>query len=107
MTEILAGGFLPGVKPHWREDSIFDASGSVSGKTDPFVWIERHHCLDESDRADGDQIFGVFGQMLIFFDNMCHKAQIMFDEDVFCFQVSLCIFLQILAFFVGREGLWK
>ena len=30
MTAILAGGFLPGVKPHWREDSIQDVDAIVN-----------------------------------------------------------------------------
>ncbi len=44
-----------------HEDLIFDTAGGVGGELDLFVGAEGVHGLDETDRADGDQILLVGG----------------------------------------------
>lgn len=101
MTEILAGGFLPGVKPHWREDSIFDTPCRISSEAYRFVRIESNDRFDQPDGADGEKIFCVLICSLVFADDVRDQAQVSLNKDVFGFQVSFRIFLQVVLLFSG------
>ncbi len=107
MTEILAGGFLPGVKPYWREDSIFYTARRIRCEPVPFVRIKGRDRFYETNCADRDEILGFFFQILIFFDDMGDQAEIALNEDVFCFEVSLRVFLDVVLFFGRGEGIRK
>lgn len=107
MTAILAGGFLPGVKPHWRWDSIFNTAGCIGSKPVSFFRIKGNDRFDESDRTDGDQIFHFFTKILVFSYDMCYKPQITLNENVLCFQITLGVLLKVILFFVRREGIGK
>ncbi len=85
-----------------RGGRFFHTAGSISGQPVAFVGIKGDNCLDQSYGTYGNQIFRVFFQVLIFFNDMCDKTQIVFDQDMFCLEVSFCIFLNIIFFFRGR-----
>ena len=85
-----------------RGGRFFHTTGSICGQSVPLIRVKSNNRFDQTDRAYGDQIFRVFFQVLIFFDNVRHKAQIAFDQDMFCLEVSFCIFLDIIFFFRGR-----
>lgn len=85
-----------------RGGRFFHTPGSVGGKAVAFVGVKGDNCFNKPDGSDGDQIFGIFFQILIFFNNMRDKTQIVFDQDMFCLEVSFCIFLNIIFFFRGR-----
>lgn len=53
-----------------RGGRFFHTAGSVSGEPVPFIRIKCDDSFDQSDGPDGDQIFGIFLQILIFFDHM-------------------------------------
>lgn len=107
MTEILAGGFLPGVKPHWREDSIFDAAACVCCQTASFCVVESGDSLNKTDRADGNKIF-LFGvRVQIFLCHMSNQTQVALNQYIFCLKVALPVFLKIFPFFLRCERLLK
>lgn len=101
MTAILAGGFLPGVKPHWREDSIVNASRRIGGQTYRFLCVKGGDRFDQPDGSDGDQIVHIFVQALVFFYHMSYETEISFDQDIFCFRIALLVTLKIMLF-LGR-----
>ena len=94
-------GFLPGTEVH--EDFIFNAARRIGGQPVPFAGVKSSDRFDEADRSDGEQILRVFVEVLVFFDYMGYKAQISFNQDVFCFEISFCIFLDIVFFFRRRQ----
>ena len=101
----LSGRFLFGAEHH--QNFIFNAAGGIGGKPVSFFGVKGNDCLDQPYGSDGDQIFIVFLRTLVFFDNMCHKPEIVFDQNVFCFKVALCVFLHVILFLSGSEGSWK
>ena len=63
-----------GAKVH--EDLIFDAAGGVGGELDLFVGAEGVDGLDETDRADGDQVLLVGGLGVVFLEDAVSKANL-------------------------------
>ncbi len=90
-----------------RGGRFFHTPGSVGGKAVAFVGVKGDNCFNKPDGSDGDQIFGIFFQILIFFNNVGHEPQIAFNKDVLCLQVSLCVLLDVILFFRGGEGIGK
>lgn len=90
-----------------RRGRFFNTPGSVRCQPVSFVGVESDDCLDQPDRSDGEQILGIFLQILIFFDHMGDKPQISFDQDVFCLEVSFCISLDVILLFRSGERVGK
>lgn len=90
-----------------RGGRFFNTSGRICGKTVPFVRVERDDRFDQPDRPDGEQIFGILLQVLIFFDDMGDEPQISFYQDVLCIEVSLCISLDVILLFRRGERVGK
>lgn len=85
-----------------RGGRFFNTSGRICSEAVALIRIKRHDCFDQSDRPDGKQIFGIFPQVLIFFDYVGDEPEIPFDQDVLCIEVSLCISLNVILLF--RRG---
>ena len=86
-----------------RGGRFFNAARRIGGQPVPFAGVKSSDRFDEADRSDGEQILRVFVEVLVFFDHMGYKAQISFNQDVFCFEISFCIFLDIVFFFRRRQ----
>ena len=80
-----------------------DTFAGVSGQSVVAVRIESGDGFDQSDGADRNQIFRIFIQVLVFFNDMSYKTKISFDQDMFRFKVALRIFLQLVSFFCSGE----
>ena len=90
-----------------RGGRFFNTAGRICGKTVPFVRVECDDRFDQPDRPDGEQIFGILLQVLIFFDDMGDEPQISFYQDVLCIEVSLCISLDVILLFRRGERVGK
>ena len=83
----IARAFSVAAKMH--EHFVFNASGSVSRKAHAPVRAVCGYALDETHRSDGDEIVLVAFARIVFFDYVCHKTQVVFDERVPGFQIPL------------------
>ena len=76
-------------------------------KPDIFGIIKGIDSLNQANCSDGEEILCIVADCLVFFDDMSNEAQITFDKNVFCFEITLRIFLHIISFFRCCEGLGK
>lgn len=90
-----------------RGGRFFNTPGRVCSEAVPFVRVERDDCFDQPNRSDGEEVFWIFLQVLIFFDHMGDEPQITFDQDVLCIEVSLCISLDVILLFRRSERVGK
>ena len=74
---------------HSGIDSIFHASGSISGQPGALCTVKALNSFYQADGTDGDQVLLVCIQCIVFLHNMGHQPQIAFDKDIPGFQVSL------------------
>ena len=68
-----------------HEDLIFNTTGGIGGKFDIFLWIEGIDCFDQSNRADGDQVFYAHTGIVKFFRYIYNQTQVMFNKKLFSF----------------------
>ena len=107
-TKIVKAGTLSEVKAAYPDAEFLDAKGKVIMP----AFINAHEHI-YSAFARGLSVKGYdpkgFLDILdgIFFDHMCNEPQIPFNQNVFCLQVTLSIFLNIFFFFGRGEGIWK
>ena len=90
-----------------RGGRFFNTPGSIRCQAVSFIRVEGDDCLDQPDGSNGEQVLGVFLQVLIFFDHMGDEPQITFDQDVLCIEVSLCISLDVILLFRSGERTGK
>lgn len=107
MTEILAGGFLPGVKPHWREDSIFDTFGRISCKPGAFFCLKGIYRFNKSNGSNREKILRFIVCILVFLYYVGHKPQVSFYQNGFCFLIALPATLQVFPLFFCCQWFWK
>lgn len=69
-------------KTHWGEDRIFNAPACVGRKTYIFVRAIGVHTLDETDRADGNEIIRLAAARIVFLDDVGHEPQIVRDQFI-------------------------
>ena len=103
-------GDLPGkfsIAAHEHEQFIVDTPGSIGCQPAAFFKVIGIHCFDETDDADRDHFICFFAGVHIFFDNMCHKTEIPFDENIPCVHIAILILSEINGFLRSREGLWE
>ncbi|MNW65483.1 hypothetical protein D3C74_438690 [compost metagenome] len=72
-----------------HEDFVFNTAGSKCSQFRAFVRAVAFNCLDQPDGADGDEVFHVFAGVVEFFDYMGNKPQIVFNQQISRFGVSL------------------
>ena len=90
-----------------HENFIFNTSCGIGPEPYTFVRIKGDHSLNQANCSDGEEILCIVADCLVFFDDMSNEAQITFDKNVFCFEITLRIFLHIISFFRCCEGLGK
>ena len=101
----LPGGFF--LCPKIHQNLIFNTPCRVRAKSYTFIGVKSDDRFDEADGSNGQKILRILLHGLILFHNMCCKAQIPLYQNMFCFKITLCIFLQIISFFRSCEGLRK
>jgi len=94
-------------KSHWGEGSILHAPGGVSSQPGTFGRIKGRHALDEPNGADGYQILLIRSLSIILLHNVGHKAEVPFNENISCFQVTLPGTGQVVPLLFLRQRLWK
>ena len=67
-------------KVRWGEDSIFNAAAGVGGKARFAGGVKGVHGLHQADGADGNKVFLVAGEGVVFFHDVCHQPQVVLDE---------------------------
>ena len=68
-----------------HEDLVFNTTGGIGGKFDIFLWIEGIDCFDQSNCADGDQVFYAYTGIVKFFRYIYNQTQVMFNKKLFSF----------------------
>ena len=94
-------------KVRWGEDSIFNAAAGVGGKARFAGGVKGVHSLHQADGADGNKVFLVAGEGVIFFHDVCHQPQVVPDELFPRSGVPGPQRGESFGFFPGREWLWK
>ena len=89
------------------EDCIFNTAGGVGGQAHVPVRLEGGDALDEPDGADGDEIVLVARLGVVFFDDVGHQAEVVFDEGVPRLQIPGGVAVQVFSLFLRRQGLGK
>ena len=69
---------------------IFDAAAGVGGKPGFFVRVKGGNCFDKADGSDGQKIFCIVLQMLIFFYDMSDQTEIVLDQNMTGLIVTVC-----------------
>ena len=100
-----SGAFFAGTQHHKK--FIVNAAGSVCGKLGSTAQIKSGNGFDKADGTNGDQVIRVFIATLIFFCNMGYQAQIVFDQNVFCFRIAPLEAEQIALLFISRQRFWE
>lgn len=90
-----------------RGGRFFHAPRRIRGKPVPLIRVESDDRFDQPDRSDRDEVFRVFFEILIFFDDMCHEPEIPLDENMLGFEVSLSVFLDVILLFRRSERAGK
>lgn len=90
-----------------HEDLIFDASAGIGSQPDILIRFKSCYPFDETDGSDGNKIILVSGLGIVFFDNMRHQAQVVFNELVSGLQVAFRILGQISSLLLCLQRLWK
>ena len=85
---------------------VFTSRG-VSGKPVSFLRIKSGDCFDQPDRSNGQKVLRIFIEILIFFQDMGDEAEIPLDKDVFCFEVSFRVLLDVILLFRRGERTGK
>ena len=67
-------------KVRWGEDSIFNAAAGISGKPRLACGIKGIYRFHQPDGADGNKIFLIARQGVIFFYDVRHQPQIVADQ---------------------------
>ncbi|MNN75570.1 hypothetical protein D3C81_1918860 [compost metagenome] len=65
--------------PQVHQYLILNTSCRKSSQLCPFTLTKALDCLDQSNRADGDEILKVLACVIEFLDNMRHQTQVMLD----------------------------
>ena len=99
-----AARLAPGAKLH--ENLVFNAARSV-GRQLSRLWAEGVYRFNQADRADGNHIVRIQGAALVFFGDVRHQAQIVFDQSVTRGRVPLPHAPDQLGFLCGGKGLGK
>ena len=94
-------------KVRWGEDSIFDAPAGIGGEPRLACGIKGIYCFHQANGADGDQVLLVAGEGVVFFDDVSHQAQVVFDELPPCRLVAGGGQFQATAFLLGGERFGK
>ena len=94
-------------RPKVHEDLILNASAGVGSKADTPVWFEGIHRFDQADGTDGDQILLFLCLGIVFFDNMCHKAQVALYQHIAGVQIALGTPFQIRLLLLRCQRLRK
>ena len=68
-------GSLFHLKVRWGEDSIFNTPAGVGGKARFAGGVKGVHGLHQADGADGNKVFLVAGEGVVFFHDVCHQLQ--------------------------------
>ena len=76
-------------------------------KSDTPVWFEGIHRFDQADGADGDQVLLFLCLGIVFFDNMCHKAQVALYQHIAGVQIALGTPFQIRLLLLRCQRLRK
>ena len=91
-----------------HQQLIFDAAGSVGGQPDALVRAEGADGLDQPDRADRDQVILFGARRIVFFHDVRHQPQIVFDQlRAGVFVAFLLHFPQQFGLFLRRQRLGK
>ena len=100
-------GSLFHLKVRWGEDSIFNAAACIGGKTRLACGIKGVYRFHQADGADGNKVFLVAGEGVVFFHDVCHQPQVVPDELFPRSGVPGPQRGESFGFFPGREWLWK
>ena len=73
-------GSLFHLKVRWGEDSIFNTPAGVGGKARFAGGVKGVHGLHQADGADGNKVFLIAGEGVVFFHDVCHQPQVVPDE---------------------------
>ena len=73
-------GSLFHLKVRWGEDSIFNTPAGVGGKARFAGGVKGVHGLHQADGADGNKVFLVAGEGVVFFHDVCHQPQVVPDQ---------------------------
>ena len=90
-----------------RGGRFFHTSRGVSGKPVSFLRIKSDDGFDQPDRSNGQKVLRIFIEILIFFQDMGDEAEIPLDKDVFCFEVSFRVLLDVILLFRRGERTGK
>ncbi len=82
---------------HGHKYLVFYAARSVCGKRGAFVGAETVDCLYKTYRAYRNKLV-VVAVVGIFFCDMRHKPQVVFDKNLFCLFVAVKAFPDIFLF---------
>jgi hypothetical protein len=63
--------------------------------------------FNKTNGADGNQILLIRSLGIVFFHNVCHQAQIPFDQYISGFQVTLGSQSKVFFFLLPGKGSWE
>ena len=88
---------------HSGIDSIFYTSCRIGCQTRSFGCVKCCDAFNQANGADGNKILLIGSLRIVFFHNVCDQAQIAFDQNISCFQVTLGTSLQVVFFLLSCE----